>query len=121
MEQHGEDTATAKAHAREEVERLAVLERNFFAHIGVKEYLCRIGKMPPCNAPNYYLLSRRGMSKFWITHVQTPPGYKNTDVPDFSDHIMYIRLRHNRSLLRKSEQHHLIQNAVADICWWLNW
>lgn len=93
MERYGEDTATAKIHVREEVERLVRLERNFFAHIGVNEYLCWIGKMPPYNAPNYYFLSGQDMARFGVTHVQTLPGYRNTDVSDFSDHVMYIKLR----------------------------
>jgi hypothetical protein len=93
MERYGEDAATAKAHVREEVDRLVRLERDFFARIGVNEYLCWIGKVPPYNAPNYYFLSRQDMARFGITHVQTPPGYGNTDVSDFGDHIMHIKLR----------------------------
>ena len=93
MERHGEDAATARVQVREDVERLVDLERDFFARIGVNEYLCWIGKVPPYNAPNYYFLSRQDMARFGVTHVQTPPGYGSTDVSDFSDHIIYIKLR----------------------------
>jgi len=93
MERHNEDAATAKIQLREDVERLVGLESDFFARIGVNEYLCWIGKVPPYNAPNYYFLSKEDMEYFGVTHVQTPPGYKSTDVSDFSDHIMYIKLR----------------------------
>ena len=92
MERNDEDAATAEAHVREEVEQLAQLERDFFARIGVDEYLCWIGKLPPYNVPNYYFLSRQDMARFGVTHVLTPPGYENTDVAGFSDHIMFIAL-----------------------------
>ncbi len=52
MERHGEDRATAAAYVREEVDRLVRLEQDFFARIGIDEYLCWVGKMPPYNAPN---------------------------------------------------------------------
>lgn len=93
MDRHNEDAATAKIQLREDVERLVGLENDFFARIGVNEYLCWIGKVPPYNAPNYYFLSRKDMAHFGVTHVQTPPGYESTDVSDFSDHMMYIKLR----------------------------
>lgn len=92
MERHNEDAATAKIQLREDVERLAGLESDFFARIGVNEYLCWIGKAPPYNALNYYFLSKEDMERFGVTHVQTPPGYESRDVSDFSDHIMYIKL-----------------------------
>lgn len=92
MERHGEDAATARAHVREEVDRLVRLERDFFARIGVNEYLCWIGKVSPYNAPNYYFLSTQDMARFGVTHVQAASDYENTDVSDFSDHIMYIKL-----------------------------
>ena len=95
MERHGEDAATAEVHVREQVGRLVRLERDFFARIGVNEYLCWVGKMPPYNAPDYYFLSRQDMARFGVSQVQTPPGYENTDVSGFSDNIMYIKLNRN--------------------------
>ena len=92
MERHDEDRATAEAHVREEVDRLVRMEHDFFARIGVDEYLCWVGKMPPHNAPNYYFLSSRDMARFGVMHVQTPPDYANTDVTGFNVHIMYIEL-----------------------------
>ena len=93
MERYDLDAATAEAHVREEVEQLVRLERDFFARIGVDEYLCWIGKMPPYSVPNYYFLSTQDMARFGVTHVQTPHGYENMNVADFSDHIIYIKLR----------------------------
>lgn len=93
MERHGEDVATARVKVREEMERLTGLERDFFAHIGIDEYLCWIGKMPPYSVPNYYFLSRQDMARFGVTRVQIPPDYEGTDVSDFIDHIMYLKLR----------------------------
>jgi hypothetical protein len=92
MKRHGVDAATARGLVHEEVERLVGLERDFYAHIGVNEYLCWIGKMPPYNAPNYYFLSSQDMARFGVTQVQTPPDYAATDVSDLSEHIIYLRL-----------------------------
>jgi hypothetical protein len=103
MERYGEGAATAETHVREEVDRLVRLERNFFARIGVDEYLCWIGKMPPYNAPNYYFLSSQDMARFGVKHVQPPPDYANTDVSDFGDHIMYIKLKGSKGLGDKLE------------------
>jgi hypothetical protein len=91
MERYGEDAETAKSHAREEMSRLVRLEREFFTRIGVDEYICWFGKVPPYSAPNYYFLSKQDMARFGVTHVQTPPGYENTDVSGFSGHIMHIK------------------------------
>lgn len=96
MERHDEDAATAEVQVRREVDRLVRLERDFFARIGVNEYLCWIGKMPPYSAPDYYFLSRQDMARFGVANVQTPPGYENTDVSDFSNHIMHIKLNNNQ-------------------------
>ena len=92
MKRHGEDAATAMLEVNKEVERLVGLERDFFARIGVDEFLCWVGKVPPYNAPNYYFLSGQDMARFGVSRVQTPPGYESTDVSGFSEHIMYIRL-----------------------------
>jgi hypothetical protein len=91
-ETRGEDAATARTRAREEAERLARLERDFFARIGVDEYLCWIGKQPPYSVPNYYFLSAGDMARFGLTDVSTPPGYAGTDVSGFDADIVYIEL-----------------------------
>ena len=93
MVRTGEDAATARAQVREQVDRLVRLERDFFARIGVDEYLCWIGKMPPYNAPDYYFLSRQDMARFGVTQVRTPPGYEHTDVSGFNNPVIHIRLR----------------------------
>ena len=92
MERLGEDAVTAKRQVREQMERLVGLERDFFTHIGVDEYLCWIGKMPPYNAPNYYFLSRQDMARFGVDHVQAPSDYTETDVSNFSVSIIFIEL-----------------------------
>lgn len=93
MERHGEDAATALVQVQDEVERLAGLESDFYTRIGVDEYLCWIGKMPPYNVPNYYFLSEHDMARFGVTQVRIPPEYENTDVSGFGVHIMYLELR----------------------------
>lgn len=93
MKRYGEDSATAKAQVREEVDRLVRMEQDFFARIGVNEYLCWIGKMPPYSAPDYYFLSRQDMARFGVTHARTPPDYEKTDVSGFTRNIMHIKLK----------------------------
>lgn len=92
MERHGEDAATARAQVRGEVDRLVRLEQDFFARIGVDEYLCWVGKMPPYNVPDYYFLSARDMARFGVTHVHTPSGYENSEHPGVSVQLMYIKI-----------------------------
>jgi hypothetical protein len=92
MQRYSEDAATAREQARAEMERLVRLEQDFFIRIGVDQYLCWAGKMPPYNAPNYYFLSPEDMAGFGVTKVKTPPGYENTDVSDLEASIVYIRL-----------------------------
>ena len=92
MQRHGEDAVTAKRQVREEMERLVGLERDFFTHIGVDEYLCWVGKMPPYNAANYYFLSRQDMARFGVTRVQTPSDYTETDLSGFGVKIIFVKL-----------------------------
>ena len=92
MQRHGEDAVTANRQVREEMERLVGLERDFFTHIGVDEYLCWIGKMPPYNAANYYFLSRQDMARFGVNHVQAPSDYTETDTSGFSVNIIFVQL-----------------------------
>ena len=92
MQRLGEDEQTATRHVRAQVEELVALERDFFARIGVDEYLCWVGKQPPYNAPDYYFLSSRDMAHFGVDRVQAPPDYTRTDVSGFADSIVYIDL-----------------------------
>jgi hypothetical protein len=92
MERYGENEASARAHVRGEVDRLVRLERDFFARIGVDEYLCWIGKMPPYSVPDYYFLSAPDMAQFGVANVQTPAGYEDTDIPDLAGRLRYIRI-----------------------------
>jgi len=92
-ERTGEDKATAEAEVKGLTDRLAALERAFFEKIGVDQYLCWIGKMPPYSVPNYYFLSVEDMARFGVTRVTAPPGYGETDVSGFAADIRFVRLR----------------------------
>ncbi|UCC55554.1 MAG: hypothetical protein JSU75_09330 [Gammaproteobacteria bacterium] len=92
MERHGKDAVTARAQVREEVDRLVHLEQDFFARIGVDEYLCWIGKMPPYSVPDYYFLSKEDMARFGVTHVHTPAGYEKAKYPGVDANVIYIKL-----------------------------
>ncbi len=92
MQQHNEDANTATHYLQAQVERLVNLEHEFFTRIGVDQYLCWIGKMPPHNAPDYYFLSTRDMARFGVNSVRAPPGYEHTDLSDFDSHIVFIEL-----------------------------
>lgn len=88
----GEGLETATARTRSMVDRLVSLERDFFENIGVDQFLCWVGKMPPHNAPDYYFLSAKDMARFGVTRVREPTSYKDTDVSRFSSDIRYIVL-----------------------------
>ena len=92
MERYGEDAETAETFVRNQLERLVRLERDFFTRIGVDEYLCWIGKMPPYDVPNYYYLSKQDMARFGVSRVLTPPDYVGGDTSVAGRHIRYIRL-----------------------------
>jgi len=51
-----------------------MLERGCFACIGIDERLSWIGKPPPGNGPDYYLLPVVDRERFCITGVRAPPG-----------------------------------------------
>ena len=89
----GVDEATATRRVLHQVEKLVRMEHDFFKRIGVNEYVCWAGKMPPYNAPNYYFLSAEDMSKFGIARVETPKGYALTDVSDFTVHLVFLSLK----------------------------
>jgi hypothetical protein len=93
MKRHGVNAAQAREQVLEEVERLIRLEFDFFERIGVNDYLCWVGKMPPYNAPNYFFMSSQDMARFGVTRVQTTPAYADTDVTGFPEHILFISLQ----------------------------
>jgi len=92
MAAHGEDRATARRRAREQLDRLVALERAFFARIGVNEYLCWIGKMPPFEVPDYYSMSPRDMARFGVDGVTAPPDYEATASSATGMDIRFIEL-----------------------------
>ncbi len=96
-QRHGEDAATARDRARAVMERLVRLEQAFFERIGVDQYLCWIGKMPPYNVPDYYFLSRQDMAGFGVSNVQTPRGYASTDTDGLGLSVVFIRLQDGAS------------------------
>ena len=93
MQQTGEDRATATQYARELATRLADMERAFFAHIGVDEYICWAGKMPPFNARDYYFLGHEDMVRFGVGNVQLPVNYRETGSPVADTGMIFINLR----------------------------
>ena len=90
MGKYDEDTETAERIVLEEVNHLVSLEKDFFSRIGVDEYLCWFGKMPPFNVPDYYFLSREDMVYFGLAHINIPPDYEKTDLSGFKYQIQYI-------------------------------
>lgn len=92
MRREGEDEQTATRYVREQLEYLVGLERDFFARIGVDEYLCWVAKLPPYNVPDYYFLSTHAMARFGVDQVQAPADYVHTDVSRFTESIEYVPL-----------------------------
>ena len=88
----GEDEASATRRLLDQVDELVRMEQDFFKRIGVDEYVCWVGKMPPYDVPNYYFLSAKDMAKFGIQWVETPKGYAQTDVSHFTFHIVFLSL-----------------------------
>jgi hypothetical protein len=89
MRRDGEDEATATRIVRKQVDKLVALEKRFFALIGVNEFVCWVGKMPPYNIPAYYFMSVQDMAHFGIRSVTAPADYVATDM---SHHDVDIRL-----------------------------
>jgi hypothetical protein len=77
---------------RKQVSKLVKLEKDFFKLIGVNQYICWVGKMPPYNAKNYYSMSVSDMSHFGVTDVTSPDDYLQTDLNRFKDSIVFIAL-----------------------------
>ena len=92
MERTGEDEDTAMMVALTVVDRLVRLEQIFFEYIGVNEYICWIGKMPPHNVPNYYFLSSDDMARFGVGNVHTPADYRTSNVFSVEEDIRYVSL-----------------------------
>ncbi len=91
-ERTGEDALTARQRVHAEAVRLARLEQDFFARIGVDEYLCWIGKQPPYSVANYYFLSTDDMARFGVQDVQAPDDYAGTDLSGLDFRIEFISL-----------------------------
>jgi hypothetical protein len=88
----GEDAAAAERHVRRQVEHLVRLEGEYFRRIGVDQYLCWVGKMPPHSAPDYYTMSAEDMGRYGVRNVATPPAYDKIDLSRFGPAILFLRL-----------------------------
>lgn len=93
MKSANENLKTATEMLSQQVSRLVSLEKDFFNLVGVNQYICWVGKMPPYNATNYYSMSAADMSHFGVTHVTTPDDYLQTDLSRFEDSIQFITLQ----------------------------
>ena len=92
MQRTGEARAEATIHARALAEKLVAEERDFFTHIGVDEYLCWVGKMPPYNAADYYFLDLEDMARFGVNNVQIPADYRESRARALDVNAIYIDL-----------------------------
>ncbi len=93
MRRDGEDEARAIVNVRRQVDKLVGLERQFFARVGVDEYLCWVGKSAPYHVPDYFTLSAEDMARYGVQQVSLPKAYADTDFNRFGQDIRYIRLR----------------------------
>lgn len=93
MQRTGESRAIAGKRLLQQVQHLVKRERSFFTAIGVDQYLCWIGKMPPYSARNYYFLSPADMARFGVRQVKAPADYATTDSRNHDVSIEYIRLK----------------------------
>ncbi len=92
MKRTNEDLTIATAMISKQVSKLVNLEKDFFNMVGVNQYICWVGKMPPYNASNYYSMSASDMSHFGVTHVTTADDYLQTDLNQFEDSVIFIAL-----------------------------
>lgn len=114
MKHHGEDARTAEQEVHRQVERLVRMERQFFRRIGVDQYVCWVGKMPPYSVPNYYFLSRDDMARFGITDVHVPPAYEQTDVSGLGVAIEHIDLKASAWTPQAHEQERKTRGADGE-------
>lgn len=90
MNRTGESREVASQKLFEQVEYLVKLEQEFFSAIGVDQYLCWVGKMPPYEAPNYFFMNATDMARYGVNQVQSPANYPHTDLSGFEQHILFI-------------------------------
>jgi hypothetical protein len=93
MARTGEDAATSERHVRKQVQHLVRMERDYFRRIGIDQYLCWVGKMPPYSASNYYTMSAEDMGRYGVRNVQTPAGYDKMNFTRFAEDTVFIRTR----------------------------
>ncbi len=92
MQRKNESRAQASHNVSAQLKRLVEIEKAFFQHIGVNEYLCWVGKQPPFNAPDYYFMSAKDMAVFGIDNVHHADDYADTDLSHLDMSVMFIRL-----------------------------
>jgi hypothetical protein len=71
---------------------LVALEQALFDRIGVDGYLCWVGKMPPYEAPDYYVLSAADMARFGVEDIEAPADYPPAELPGLDLHLIHVRL-----------------------------
>jgi hypothetical protein len=92
MRELGEDAPTAERRAHRDMLRLVSLEQALFERIGVDGYLCWAGKLPPFDAPDYYVLSAVDMARFGVVNVEASPDYPPAELPELGVHLIHVRL-----------------------------
>lgn len=91
MRRTGETRAVATQTVLAQVKKLVRLEKAFFSSIGVRQYLCWIGKMAPYLVPDYYILSGQDMARFGLSGLVLPAGYEKSTSSRFR--VRFIRLK----------------------------
>ncbi|MGB2682598.1 MAG: hypothetical protein WBE39_14930 [Candidatus Competibacter sp.] len=94
---HASGVKTLDSSKLAEVQRLAKLENEFFASIGLNQFICWFGKISPYNVRNLYFLSTNDMARFGLANVNVRPGYEQTDVSSYNDNgkisnLQYIKV-----------------------------
>lgn len=92
MKRTGENREKARMHILQQVNHLIELEQSFFKEIGVDEKICWIGKMPLYSVRNYYFLSVSDMNRFGAKNITLIKDYEKTNVKNFIEHIVYLKL-----------------------------
>lgn len=62
------------------LKKTVLLEKEFFARIGVDQFICWVGKIEPFNAKNFYIMGPRDMERFGLHDVHVRSNYEKTDV-----------------------------------------
>lgn len=92
MRNYGEDEDTASSRVWAQVQQLLNQEDEFFALVGVDEFLCWIGKQAPYDVPDYFFLSLPDMARFGVRGVEAAADYPSTDLSHLPVDIRFLSL-----------------------------